>query len=460
MTMLAAIVIVGCFAALAFHYWNQGFGPNGPLGTIPFSPWLWTGLMLPLVGWLLLNSALLPGLPPLIPEIAIARSTRQSWLPLVFSLTGPGLLFIGSLWTAVSFAWLAAAIYRHAESQRDFMAVAGAVSLLCAPLAGLCAWGGGWAWAGISGVLWFLPVTHCTLWLAAHPDKVPMYARAIARMKLGKYKEAEEEVIQQLEKRADDFDGWLMLAELYAAQFGDLNEAERTISWLCDQPTTSPFQIATAFHRLADWHLKLCDNPAAARRALDEISRRLPDTHLAKMATLRQSQLPRSREEWMEKKIPRKIALPALTGEINASPAPASKLSRSEALVLAERYVTALNQNPNDVAVREKFARTLTEQLDKANLGLEQLALLLDMPDQPELKKAEWLSLSAAWQVRYCGDRNKGRALLERLIHELPQTPQAFAAQRWLGLWEMEEKLQRASVEQQQAAERPAPSVP
>ena len=40
----------------------------------------------------------------------------------------------------------------------------------------------------------------------------PMYARAIARMKFGKYSEAELEIIRELEKCEDDFEGWMMLA--------------------------------------------------------------------------------------------------------------------------------------------------------------------------------------------------------------------------------------------------------
>jgi hypothetical protein len=253
-------------------------------------------------------------------------------------------------------------------------------------------------------------------------------------------------VIQQLEKREDDVEGWMMLAELYANQFGDLAEAERTIGWLCDQSSVTALQISMAYHRLADWQLKLCDNPAAAKRALEEISRRLPDTHLAKMARLRQQHLPASRQEWLEQKDPKKIALPALTGELEApAPGPGTKLNRSDALSLANECVDRLKRNPNDVPAREKLARLFTEELDKADLGIEQLDLLLGMPGQPEQKQAEWLSLSAAWHFRYRHDRAVTRQILERLVHEWSQTPQAFAAQRWLNLLEMEDRMQRTS---------------
>src|SRR5262249_17477626 len=126
-----------------------------------------------------------------------------------------------------------------------------------------------------------------------HPKKMPpMYARAIAKTKFGKYTEAEWEIIRELEKHEDDFEGWLMMAELYANHFNDLAEAEQTILEICEQPRTTPTQLSIALHRLADWQLTRANDPDAARRALQMVSDRLPGTHLARMAQLRRNQLP------------------------------------------------------------------------------------------------------------------------------------------------------------------------
>jgi len=56
------------------------------------------------------------------------------------------------------------------------------------------------------------------------------------------------------------------------------------------------------------------------------------------------------------------------------------------------------------------------------------------MPDQPDARKAEWLGLLAAWHIRYRHDTDTGRRFLERLIHEFPQSAQAFAAHRRIRL--------------------------
>ena len=93
-----------------------------------------------------------------------------------------------------------------------------------------------------------------------------------------------------------------------------------------------------------------------------------------------------------------------------------------------------LEEDPKNVPAREKLARLFTEELHKADLGIEQLNLLLEMPDQPDLRRAEWLSLIAAWYFKYLQNRTEARATLERLAREFPNTPQALAARRRLQL--------------------------
>jgi tetratricopeptide (TPR) repeat protein len=268
-----------------------------------------------------------------------------------------------------------------------------------------------------------------------------MYARAIARMKFGKYPEAEREIIRELEKCEDDFDGWMMLAELYANQFNDLPEAEQSILEICEQPRTRPSQLSIALHKLADWHLQRAGDPAAARRDLQMICTRLPGTHLARMAQLRINQLPASPEELRRQQSSTPIPLPALSETIDKEPAhPDSAKQRHEAAEAANACVELLKHDPDNVPARERLARLFAEHLDKPELAIEQVNLLLDMPDQPDGRRAEWLSLTAAWCIRYLHDSDTGRKTLERLIREFPQSVQAFAARRRLQLLDAESK--------------------
>jgi hypothetical protein len=92
------------------------------------------------------------------------------------------------------------------------------------------------------------------------------------------------------------------------------------------------------------------------------------------------------------------------------------------------------------VPARERLARIFAERLDQPDLGIEQVTLLLDLPDQPDLRRAEWLGLVAAWHIRHRHDSEAGRQTLERLIREFPKTPQAIAARRRLQLLDAESK--------------------
>ncbi|MFO1500735.1 MAG: hypothetical protein U1G07_20510 [Verrucomicrobiota bacterium] len=444
MLFLAGIVVTVCFALMGREYWLRLFGPGSPLGSPSFSSWLRRGLLLPIGLWLFLNTGWLTAWPPLLVEIARTQAKGGSSWPLIFTLPIPGALAIGSYWLAVTFLHLNVLIGLRAESRVEFWIVTGILALVALPFVWLTCAVGGLAWAGIGLLLWLLPVAHCTGYLVARSSPQPIYAKAIARMKLGKYREAESEVIQQLEICQEDFDGWMMLAELYAAQFNDLAEADRTVRSVCAQPSATPLQISLALHRLADWQLKFGNDPVAANEALLEVTRRLPGTHFAKMAEVRRRQLPATRQEWIEGKQPKKVRLPALTGDLEEVTAPAGpRLSRSDAAALANECVEQLKRNPNQTGPREKFATLLVEELGKVDLGLEQAQLLLEVPGIDERKKAEWLSRMARWQWRYKRDAAVVKETLKRLIRDHATTVEAFAAQRWLNLLEMEERLQR-----------------
>src|SRR4029077_10267939 len=130
---------------------------------------------------------------------------------------------------------------------------------------------GGLSTLGFAGTLFLAPMAAFSRNILEPRKMPPMYARAIARIKFGKYTEAEGEIIRELENWEDDFEGWMMLAELYATHFNDLAGAEQTILDLCNAPKVTPSQLSVALHRLADWQLKLSQDPDAARRALQMV---------------------------------------------------------------------------------------------------------------------------------------------------------------------------------------------
>jgi hypothetical protein len=164
------------------------------------------------------------------------------------------------------------------------------------------------------------------------------------------------------------------------------------------------------------------------------IIERLPGTHLAHMAQLRINQLPASAAEMREQQNSQPIPLPALGDRLDEPAETTTALDIDKAAKRANAYVEQLKQNPNNVFARDKLARLLTERLNKPQLGIEQIELLLGMPERSVAERAEWLGLIASWQIKYCADEEAGRKSLVRVVREFPGTPQALAARRRLEL--------------------------
>ncbi len=444
MNLLVSILVLAAVVMVAYHYWQRLTGGESPEGRRRFEVWAVKGLGVPLVLWTVFNSGATPVLPPLVTQVILGQVAGGWWARLA-ALTGPALLIMASYWGALTFAWLVVGFGAGKEHGRDFAFAGLFWCVLLSPLAWFIVRAGGWEAAGFAGMLSLVPVVHFAACMEEEDaPRSPLYTRAIANMKFGRYSEAEAEVIRELENCENDFDGWLMLAGLYAEHFHDLAEADRTLRGLLNEPNITPAQASIALHRLADWHLKLGDDPVAARRALEEIGRRMPGTHLAHMAGLRLGQLPATAEELAAQRKGRTFRMPALNDDLEASAtANTPKMRQSESLAQADRFVEVLRQDPNDVETREKLARLMAEQLGRADLAVEQLEMLIAMPEQPAEKIAECLAVMAAWQITHLQDKEAAKKPLERLVREVRQPPQAFAAQRRWSLLAMEARVRK-----------------
>jgi hypothetical protein len=405
-----------------------------------FVSWFIKGLALPVLLWMIMNIGISWDLQPFMPQIQAAKIAGDPWIFHFLGYVACGLFIVGTYWSALTLGWvlIRGAKGLEGDARSDFKALC-MTSLIgmFLPAAGIT-YLGGWEIIGFAAFMMLAPIAGYAPSILRTQRMPPMYARAVAKMKFGKYSEAEWVIIQELEKCEDDFEGWMMLADLYANQFHDMSEAEQTVLEICDQPRTSPSQISIALHRLADWYLKLSQDPDAARRALQTICDRLPGTHLARMAQLRLNQLPQTVQDLREQQVAAPIPLPALGDQLD-EPAPIDmEMDRHKAAEMANACAQRLQLDPNNVQAREKFARILTERLYKPDLGIEQLTLLLNMPDQPEPKRADWLGTIAAWHIRYRQDVDTGRNLLERVVREFPNSPQALAARRRIRLIDAE----------------------
>jgi hypothetical protein len=435
------VFVLGMFGLTAY-YKQQLFEDDEGYGWRWLLAWMGKGVLLPVIAWVALNAGWHPIIPPLHPMQLPAITGRLDALVFevryVSAQTAPALFVISSYWAALTFGWWVWATSPRARDRAEFIASCVAWCALLSPVVALLIYVCGPGAIGLALLTWFCPLAHHAL--SFKPVKTqPAYAHAVASLKFGKYHQAEQAIIGELEKCESDFDGWLMLAELYATQFHDLAEAERTIHGLCDDPATTLAQVSVALNRLADWQLRFRQDPDAARRALEEIRRRAPGTHLAKMAELRMKQLPATSAEWKEQHQARIIQLPPLGDKLDeAAGLPAPKINQAAALAQARQCVEKLEANPADIATREKLAGIFAEQLGETGLAVDQIESLMELPGQPPEKMAAWLALIAAWEIRRGGDRQAARKHLERLVHEYPRSVQALAARRRLDLLDRE----------------------
>jgi len=444
MKLLITMILAGSFIMAAFHYWKRlGDDEWTEDEWRLFLRWVWTGAAVPFALWLVLNTGL-PG-PPVWPSITPMSAGVGAWWKSFDDAAAAGLFFISSYWAGVTFVWLLGRVFERTDDRRTFLGMCFAWSLLLVPGALIIVGVGGWGLAGMAMMLCGVALVHTTLPLKRVKPPAPCYSRALARISFGKYDEAELEVIRELETCENDFDGWMMLAELYATHFNDLPGAEQTVRDLCEQPTTMPGQVSIALHRIADWHLKLAHDPVAARHALERICARMPGTHMDKMARMRLNQLPATREELLERERGKPLHLPHVSEESEVGTPQA--LPREQAATAANECVEALRKNPDDVAAREKFAGLLAESLGDAKTAIEQLELLLAMPDQPPAKRGEWLLLKAGWHARYLDDLEMAKLVYQEIMRDFPNSAPAFGAQRRLNLLNLQSQFRRRFAE-------------
>lgn len=408
-------------------------------------PWLAKGVLIPFGIWVVMNVGISFQLHAFMPSIQAAQNAKAPWFALFLQVIAGGLLLISSFWAALTLVWWLLRAYRKItpEAELEFRAVCFTSAVIMILPASALLYYGGWSQIGFALVLFTLPMIGYGSPSLQRPKPRPMYSRALARLKRGHYSDAEKEILRQLEKSETDFEGWLMLAELHATRFGELAEAEQIILDTCLHPETKPSQISVALHKLADWQINLARDPESAARSLQLISDRLPGTHLATMAAHRRAQLP-SNAEYLVQREAKPIPVPVVPSMFALTEtAPPSIIDPTPALAKIQQLTEALTHDPNNISDRENLARLLAEPLGKTDDAIEQIELLLGVPDQPDGKRLSWLTLIAGWQLQLLHDEPAANATLTRLIAEFPNTSQAFAAQRRLSLSQAEAAARR-----------------
>lgn len=430
--MLLAIAILIAIACCVREHWTRLHNDRQWEGLL--RKWFLQGVAAPTVAWGLVNLGISNRFPALVPKLAVAQAANKNWWHLWLGAMINGGAFIIICWAAVTYLWMIFKIAREAGNTREFRSAVMVVGIPTFLLALIIVYSSDWSVLPSALLVMLMPLVHRALYIVEPPVGVPMYGRAQGKINFGKYEDAEAEVINQLEKKDNDFNGWMLLAELYATKYRRLEDAAQVIVDLCRDPAITEVEASIACNKLADWQLEIGSNPPAARAALDLLIQRAPDSHVARMAELRLKQMPRTRDDLLDRRKPKSIRLPALREAFAASAVDEAALNKHEASKEANRLSDRLRDNPNDFEARERLAILLAEHLGQVNLGIEQLRLMLNMPDVMGERAAKHLAQIATWERHLNKNEQKFRALLNDIIRLYPNTTHALSARRQLQL--------------------------
>jgi tetratricopeptide (TPR) repeat protein len=246
------------------------------------------------------------------------------------------------------------------------------------------------------------------------PELKPLYSMAQAYRNRGQYDRAIAEIHKQLARFPEDYQGYMMLAEVQADNVGDLDAALRTIDGVLSLPELPPKNVAFALSQAADWQVKYRSDLDAARECFQRIMDRLPDTVEAQLAAQRIAHLG-SAADLADRNEPRVMALKhhderiGLLGRAVEAPVEESITQR------AQRFVDQLRDHPLDNDARENLALLYANEYERLDLAAAQLEELIARPHQLPKNVVHWLNLLADFQIKLAGDVEAARATLERI---------------------------------------------
>jgi len=266
----------------------------------------------------------------------------------------------------------------------------------------------------------------------------PVYSRAQARLKRGRFSDAIAEIQAQLEEFPDDVKGHVMLAEVHARNLGDLATAREIIEAYCCTEGRQAKDLVFALYALADWQLGFGRDRAAARATFQQVIDTLPNSDFAANAAQRIAHLggdemfpgPEEQRKFVVVEGPRNLGL--MRGPVQVKP------PEEDPAEAATRYVKHLEAFPLDTEAREKLAVLYAGHYHRLDLATAELEQLVAQPTQPPRMVVHWLNLLADLQVQEGEPPEEVRATLERIIALYPKLAAASLAQNRIALLKLE----------------------
>lgn len=296
----------------------------------------------------------------------------------------------------------------------------------------------GIVWAPHLGALVAKPFTTFYDGGEAEIEERPFYSIARAKVKLGRYQDAIAEVRKQLAKFPQDYEGWMLLAEIHGDNLKDNDAAQGFVQEILSHSDHAPRNVAFALGRSADWHLLHKSDREAARESLQQIIFRYPDTEFANAAAQRIAHLASDKMLADQKDRPR-IALTRHEEKLGLMGETAKPVLPTEAPeAAAGRLVKHLDEFPLDAEAREELAGIYAKHYHRLDLAADQLDQLIGAPGVLPKQVARWLNMLADFHIQFAADRPSAEAALKRIADLFPNTAAAAAAEKRIAYIDLE----------------------
>jgi tetratricopeptide (TPR) repeat protein len=275
---------------------------------------------------------------------------------------------------------------------------------------------------------------------ATEPDPQALYSIAEARRKQGRYREAIAEARSQMARFPDDFTGQMLQAEILAEDLKDLQGAEAIVNAVVSQTRHARRNVAHALNSLADWQIRLSDDPDAAKETLRRIVELFPVSEESWMANQRLAHLGGTR--WHDPTLERpRIHLERHEEDIGLRPDfQGLKIPLTDPAELESGLLRHLEQYPLDAGAREDLVALYAGRMERVDLAREQIELFLATPDLPFRQVIHWLDLLTDLHAQHTNDPEAAREAQQRIIDLYPQTAAAENALKRIAYLKLEMK--------------------
>lgn len=316
-----------------------------------------------------------------------------------------------------------------------WVANTGIIAVLVAAVLGIIL---GIMWAPNLGAMLAAPLTSFYDGGDIEPEARPFYSIANAKRKQGKFEEAIHQVKEQLHRFPQDYEGWLMLAEIYGENLKDNGPAQSCVEEIIRHGNHAPKNIAFALTRSSDWHLALASDREAAKESLIRITELLPDTEQAQIAWQRIAHLSSDKILAEQKNRPT-IVLTRHEGYVGLQGAKNEVSTRDTSPEEeAARLVQHLNEHPFDTEAREQLAIIYADHYGRLDLAADQMEQLIASPNPQQKQVVHWLNLLGDLHIRVAGDRAAAEAAVKRILERFPNTAAAANAEKRVAYMDLE----------------------